>query len=192
LSGRHEPSSSASFWFSLSTTVLRAALVVAGIVVGVFVLSKAFPTGSAEPSPVGEGGETEASPTETPDGGGGGGDGGNGGGGGGQPQAQESPQVQGVQVSVLNGTGIDGLAACTADRRLGPLDYQVAEADIGDASREYDVTTISYARDFEADAEYIRDELFPDAELQRVGGGAITDVSIALGPEAATGECESP
>jgi LytR cell envelope-related transcriptional attenuator len=187
LSGRHEPSSSATFWFSLSTAILRAALVVAGIVVGVFVLSKAFPTGSAEPPPVGGGGETTESPTQTPTGGG---DGGNG--GGGQPQPQGSPQVQGVQVAVLNGTGIDGLAACTADRRLGSLDYQVNEEDVGDASREYEVTTISYARDFEADAEYIRDELFPDAELQRVGGGAITDISIALGPDAAAGECESP
>lgn len=189
MSGRHEPSSSATFWFSLSTAVLRAALVVAGIVVGVFVLSKAFPTGSAEPPPVGGDGGTETTPTETPDGDGGGG---NGGGGGGQPQADASPQVRGVQVSVLNGTGIDGLAACTADRRLGELGYQVDEADIGDASREYEVTTISYARDFEADAEFIGDELFPDAELQRIGGGAITDVSIALGPDAASGECESP
>jgi hypothetical protein len=68
----------------------------------------------------------------------------------------------------------------------------VKEEDVGDASRDYEVTTISHARDFEADAEYIREELFPDAELQRVGGGAITDVSIALGPEAATGECENP
>jgi LytR cell envelope-related transcriptional attenuator len=189
LSGRHEPSSSASFWFSLSTAVLRAVLVVAAVVLGVFVLSKAFPT-SDEPTPpaaqVTEEPEEEPEETETPDGGGG--DGGQ------QPQQpQSSPQVRGVQVAVLNGTDITGLADCTATERLSPLDYQVAPDDIGNASQSHEVTTISYAREFEADARYLQKELFPDAELQALRGmTAITDVSISLGPDAASGPCGNP
>jgi LytR cell envelope-related transcriptional attenuator len=189
LSGRHEPSSSASFWISLSTAVLRAVLVVAAVVLGIFVLSKAFPT-SEEPTPPAA--ETDQEPeeepeeTQAPDGG-------DGGGGNQQPQQpQASPQVQGVEVAVLNGTDITGLAACTADRRVTPLGYEVGEDDVGDASQTHDVTTISYAREFEADAEYIKKELFPDAELQPLGGGAIADVSIALGPNAAAGPCQNP
>jgi hypothetical protein len=189
LSGRHEPSSSASFWISLSTAVLRAVLVVAAVVLGIFVLSKAFPS-SDEPTPPAA--ETDQEPeeepeeTQTPDGG-------DGGGGNQQPQQpQSSPQVQGVEVAVLNGTDITGLAACTADRRVTPLGFQVGEDDVGDASQTHDVTTISYAREFEADAEYLQTELFPDAELQALGGGAIADVSIALGPEAASGPCQNP
>jgi hypothetical protein len=192
LSGRHEPSSSASFWISLSTAVLRAVLVVAAVVLGIFVLSKAFPT-SDEPTPpaaqVTEEPEEEPEETETP--------GGGGGNGGQQPQQpqqpQSSPQVRGVEVSVLNGTDITGLADCTATERLSPLDYQIAPDDIGNASQSHEVTAISYAREFEADARYLQEELFPDAELQALRGmTAITDVSISLGPDAASGPCENP
>jgi hypothetical protein len=188
LSGRHEPSSSASFWISLSTAVLRAVLVVAAVVLGIFVLSKAFPT-SDEPTPpaakVTQGPEEEPEETETPGGGGGGGDM--------RPQPQSTPQVQGVQVAVLNGTDISGLADCTASERVTPLDYRVGGDDIGNASQSHDVTTISYAREFEADARYLQKELFPEAELEALGGRtAITDISIALGPDAASGPCQNP
>ena len=186
MSGRHEPPSPASFWVSLSTAVLRAALVIAAIVLGIFVLSKAFPTSrEATPPPTSEGqGPTETQTTKTPTGGGGGGKN--------TPKPQTSPQVKGVKVAVLNGTDISNLAACTADLRVSELGYNVAEGDVGDASRSYEVTTISFAKAFEADANYLKKKLFPDAELHAVGAGAISDVSIALGPEAAAGPCENP
>jgi hypothetical protein len=172
----------------LSTAVLRAALVIAAIVLGIFVLSKAFPTGQETSPPTAEDqgqtqGQDQGQMTETPTGGGGGGKN--------TPKPQTSPQVKGVKLAVLNGTDISNLAACTADR-LTQLGYQVAEGDVGDASRSYEVTTISYAKQFEADANHIKKELFAKADLHAVGAGAISDVSIALGPDAATGPCESP
>ena len=186
MSGKHEPSSSASFWISVSTTVLRGALVVAAIALGIFVLSKAFPSASTGPTPPAS--ETTApEPTDT---GGGGPTNTGGGGGGNQTQGQETPQIQGVKVAVLNGTGITNLAACVATEVVEPLKYNVTKVD--DAQADYEVTTISYRKEFEADARYLQEKAFKKAELQRLSGGAVTDVSIALGTDAATGACANP
>jgi LytR cell envelope-related transcriptional attenuator len=185
LSGRHEPSSPATFWISLSTAVLRAGLVVAAVVLGIFVLSKAFPSADEEPPQVAETAapeETETEEAETPDGG----DGGKG------TQAPATPDVQGVEVAVLNGAGITDLAACVADEVVRPLGFRVNEADIGNADSEYEVTTIFFTKKVKDAAEYLRSEGFPDAQLRSASSEAFANLSVALGPDAAKGPCASP
>jgi hypothetical protein len=179
--GRHEPSSPTSFWVSLSTSVLRGALVVAAVVLGLFVVSRAFPAANETPTPpVTEPDEEDTpAPQETQ-----GQDGGN------QQQNEEPADPADVRVSVLNGTGITGLADCNATEVVEPLGYRVTEVD--DATSDYDVTTISYRRQLEANARQLREDGYPDAVLQAIGGGAVTDISIALGPDAASGPCQEP
>jgi hypothetical protein len=183
VSAKHEPSSSTTFWVSLSTSVIRGALVVAAVVLGLFVASRAFPTSDEAPTPpIVETDEEQTPVEEEPPG--------QGGGGNGQQQPQEPADPAGVKVSVLNGTGITNLAACVAEEVVEPLDYRVTKVD--DATSDYEVTTISYRRTLEANARQLRQETFPDAVLQPIGGGAVTDISIALGQDAATGPCEDP
>ena len=187
MSGRHEPSSPATFWISLSTAVLRAGLVVAAVVLGIFVLSKAFPTADEEPPPVAGTGapettETETGDAETPDGGGGG--------QGTQPPG--TPDVQGIEVAVLNGAGITDLASCVADEVVRRLGFRVNEDDIGNADSEYEVTTIFFTKKFRDAAEFLRDEGFPDADLRSASSEAFTDISLNLGPDAARGPCATP
>jgi hypothetical protein len=184
VSGKHEPTSPTTFWVSLSTSVIRGALVVAAVVLGLFVASRAFPSSDETPTPPVVETNEEQTPkdqeSQT-----------QGGGNGQQQQQQQEPQdPAGVKVSVLNGTGITNLAACVAENVVEPLDYRVAKVD--DATSDYEVTTISYRRAFEANARQLRQEAFPDAVLQAIGGGAVTDISIALGPDAAAGDCEDP
>jgi hypothetical protein len=181
VSGRHEPSSPTTFWVSLSTSVIRGALVVAAVVLGLFVASRAFPTSDETPTPPIVETDEEQTPEdeETP----------GQGGGNGQQQPQEPADPADVKVSVLNGTGITNLAACVAEEVVEPLDYRVTKVD--DATSDYEVTTISYRKAFEANARQLREE-FPDAVLQPIGGGAVTDISIALGQDAAAGPCQDP
>lgn len=186
MSGKHEPSSSATFWISLSTAVLRAGLVAAAIVLGIFVLTRAFPTGEEAAPPVAE--ETTipeetdtqpASPQET-----GGGDQGE---GGNQPDEGETPDVSGVEVTVLNGAGIDELAACVAENVVADLGFDVAE--VGNAEAEYDVTTIFFTNQLRDEAEYLSTEGLPDAELRPAADEAFADIVVNLGPDAAAGPC---
>jgi hypothetical protein len=187
LSGRHEPSSPATFWISLSTAVLRAGLVVAAVVLGIFVLSKAFPSADEEPPPVAETGAPETTATETekaetPDGGG----------GGQGTQSPGTPDVQGIEVAVLNGAGITDLASCVADEVVRPLGFKVDEADIGNADSEYEVTTIFFTKKVKEAAEYLKSEGFPDAQLRSASSEAFSNLSVALGPDAAKGPCATP
>src|SRR6266508_3518598 len=61
MSGRHEPPSDGSFYFSLATSTLRFALIVALVVGGVVLIDQAFPQdGTAAQRP--RGGSTSPSP----------------------------------------------------------------------------------------------------------------------------------
>jgi LytR cell envelope-related transcriptional attenuator len=156
LAGRHEPGSRGSFYLSLATAALRAVLVVAAVVLGVFVLSKAFPSGDQGTVPVTPD-ETATSPTPTTppaDGEQGGG------GGGGQPETHDPADIR---VQVLNDTDVSGLAADTA-ALLEEEGYQVPTVD--DYQGDVERTTIFFRPPFRADAEALRDSMFPTAQLE--------------------------
>jgi hypothetical protein len=169
LNGKHEPPSRATFYVSLATGALRAALVAAALVVGVFVLSRAFPAAEA-PTPQSTGGapttppeETTPPPEETT-----------------PPPEQPSPDVRGVRLAVLNGTTETGLASSTA-QRLKQLGYRVDEEHIGDAqAKPYEVTTLFYRNDSRLEARHLRNTVFKGAQLERATDQLDPDVQITV------------
>lgn len=168
MTGKHEPPSRATFYVSLATATLRAALVVAALVVGVFVLSRAFPQAEAPtpqstaapraPSP-------EASPTgeqeTTP------------------PPEQPSPRVEGVRLAVLNGTQETGLAAQTAQMLQG-LGYRVDDEDVGNAQGSYETTTLFFRPNFRREAQHLRNTVFEGAQLERATDQLDAQVRITV------------
>jgi hypothetical protein len=173
----------------LSTAVLRAGLVIGAIVLGIFVLSKAFPSAQDSTPPVSEDtaapDETETE-DQTPAGDGQGGNDG----GGNQPQQDETPDVKGVKVSVLNGAGITDLADCVSKEIVAKLGFKVGE--VANAEAEYETTTIFFTKDLRDAAEYLKAEGLPKAQLQPAAQGAFADLVVNLGQDAAAGPCENP
>jgi hypothetical protein len=173
--GRHEPPSRASFWASLATAALRAALVAAAVILGVFVLSRAFPTAGQAPSvtespttPVEET-ESPAAPTEE------------------SPAAPEPRNPSRVTLQVLNGTDVTGLAAETAEL-LEQEGYNIIT--ITDADRAYETTTLFYHPDAEVDAQSLQQNFFPEAVLERSAPDAEVDVTVILGDDYAAAQSE--
>ncbi len=145
MSGRHEPPSKRSFYFSLATSTIRFAIIVALVAGGVVVISKAFPGGGTQGAlPNGGGPPVTQSPTASPSK---------------SPKPPASPQVQGVHVGVFNGTTVTGLAAATADKLQSKFGY-VADQ-IGDAPSQVATTTLYYrsAKD-KVEAEYLAENFF--------------------------------
>ena len=164
MAGKHEPESKGSFYLSLTTATLRAGLVVAAVVLGIFVLSKAFPTGGqvADGSQEPGAGIEEEAPAETP------------------PEEEEeapppeeeepaperSPDVEGVALQVQNGTGVTGLAAATSED-LESLGYSIDS--VGNAARSYEETTLFFRGGSRPEARHLRDTFFKGrAQLERM------------------------
>lgn len=179
MDGKHEPSSRTSFYLSLSTAALRATLVLGAIALGVFVLAKAFPTGAGGVPPIPVETTEETTPPEGEDGGNGGENGGGGGNGGG---ATEPPDVSGLEIQVLNGTDVSGLAECTATQ----LEEMEGFADVifGDAQgSNYPRSQISYRNEVKDVAQYLKDTYFKRAELQTAVAGTDVKLSVILGDD---------
>ncbi|HEX6261559.1 MAG TPA: LytR C-terminal domain-containing protein [Actinomycetota bacterium] len=175
MAGKHEPDAKRSFYLSLATATLRAGLVIAAVVLGIFVLSRAFPGAGDEsqgPGPVTtDGAEESPGPEESPQE-----DGGGGGGGGGQ--APQEVALRGVTVNVQNGTGVTGLAADTAEELRG-LGLRIRE--IGDAARHFDVTTLYFAQGSRPEAEELNATFFNgEANVQRMPAELEDDVQISV------------
>lgn len=152
--GRHEPPTNRSFLFSMATSTIRFALIVALVVGGVVVINQAFltspgaggtgalpddgPTVTTTPSP---------SPTETE-----------------PPQNQPSPSVAGTVVQVLNAAGVDGLAGDTTTLLVEEFEYQAI--DPGNAPAVSSTTTVFYAsRRDRIEAEFLTNSRF----FRRIG-----------------------
>lgn len=175
MSGRHETESRSGFYISVTTAVLRAGLVIAAVVLGVFVLTKAFPEGGTEaqtqtpgaavPSPTGATVSPPATvaPTTSP----------------GQPQSPAAPvNLDGVTVQVLNGTNEDGLAASTA-QTLEQLGVQILG--VGNAARTYPVTTLFFRpSDSQPIAEALAQAQFPGAKLEPATNNLEPDVQVTV------------
>lgn len=175
MAGKHEPSSGGSFYLSLATAALRFVLVVAALALGVFVLSKAFPTGgeaaplspSQPASPAGT--ETTPPPEVTT-----------------EPEEPVTHEPSEIRLQVLNGTDEAGLAADAAEV-LEVDGYDVRTVD--DApNKPYEVTEIFFKRAFEADAGVLRDQYFGGAELQDTAPDAQVSITIILGEDYAAAQ----
>lgn len=169
MAGRHEPASRGSFYVSLATAGLRFALVIAAVVLGIFVLTRAFPTAS-ERTPQGQ--EPTAAPSPSP-----------------SPmtsptQAQPTPTeeavtLRGVTVEIQNGTSTTGLAAETADKLKKDLGVRIAK--IGNASRDYEATTIFFQQGSREEARELRRAFFGgNAELERTSGDTAAEAQLVV------------
>ncbi|HEX2031484.1 MAG TPA: LytR C-terminal domain-containing protein [Actinomycetota bacterium] len=174
MAGKHEPSSGQSFYLSLSTAALRAMLVVGAVVLGIFVLAKAFPTGGERPIEVPPAAEPRDEVTEPPP------DDGQGGGGGDGPPARP-PDLSGLELQVLNGTDVSNLAGCTAQALEQGETFQ--DVSTGDSSQPYERSTIFHLRRATAEAEYLQRTYFQNAQLMSAASGAEAPVSVVLGED---------
>jgi hypothetical protein len=173
VAGKHEPDAKGSFYLSLATATLRAGLVIAAVVLGIFVLARAFP-GADGDSPQGSPGpiattddEESPAPDEEPAEN-----------GGEQPPPQEEVNLRGVAVQVQNGTNATGLAAETAEE-LRELGLRIRE--IGNAERNYDVTTLFFAQGSRPQAEQLNSQFFDGAaEIDRMPANIQDDIELIV------------
>ncbi len=153
MSGAHEPPTGRSFHFSLATSTLRFAIIVALVVGGILLINQAFPGGTETGGlPGGGPGVTSSpSPTSEPTK---------------PPKEEPSPQVVGVRIAVFNGTSVSGLAADT----LANLqeDYgMVAAQEPADAPSPVAVTTIYYrSPKDQVEAEFLAQDFFRKLEVK--------------------------
>lgn len=173
MSGRHEPQSKRSFYFSLATSTLRFVIVVALVVGGIVVINSAFPEspsgGTAAPGGGGPVPTTTASPSSKPTK---------------TPSPEPSPQVVGVTFQVFNGTSVSGLAGETTDDLIKEYGMQAA-ADPADAPSPVAVTTIYYrsAKD-QVEAQFLADDYFkkiePEIAKLEPGTDVAKDAQLAI------------
>jgi hypothetical protein len=151
-------------------------LVIVAVVVGVFVLTKAFPTatsGAEVPQTQPPAPEVPQDQPSLPSP---------------EPEPEPSPQIVGVTLSVLNGTTKSGLAAETAEV-LENEGYDIVT--VGNAATQYETTTLFY-RDREAriEALHLRRAFFHGAFLEAMPDDQVNEdvqVSVVLGSDYAEG-----
>lgn len=163
----------------MATGTLRVVLVVVGLVLGIFVLAKAFPEGGAavsvEDQTVSTDGDEGTNGTTTGE------TGQPGDGGGTQEGGGEDVSLADLRLQVLNGAGETGLAADTKEF-LESLGYRNIE--VADAASPADTTTIHFSSGFRDEAQQLREELYPDAELVGgVAGDVPVDITVILGSD---------
>ncbi len=146
------------------------------IALGILVLSKAFPSGDSAPvTTPGDQQETlttaptSPAPTEQP------------------MRVQPSPlDASEIMVQVLNGTDLSGLASDTAEL-LEEAGYQIST--IADAETTYEVTTLFHKPKRKVDAELLKAQFFPTADLQVADEDVKVDITVNIGADyAATQE----
>ena len=177
--GRHEPPSDRSFYFSLATSTLRFALIVALVVGGVVLIDQAFPKGGVAAPPPGVSSSPSTSPSSSPST---------------SPSGKPSPQIVGVRIGVFNGAGVTGLAATTASTL--EKGYGYVPAQVTDAPSPVAVTTIYYrtAKD-RVEAEALAANFFTglDVKISRLPASATNvekkvEVAIYLGNDYASAQ----
>jgi hypothetical protein len=179
MSGRHEPPSDRSFYFSLATSTLRFALIVALVVGGVVLIDQAFPKGGAAAPPPGTSTSPSPSPSSRPSS---------------SPTGSPSPQIVGVRVGVFNGTAVTGLAATTASTLEKKYGYVPAQ--VTDAPSPVAVTTLYYrGPDDKVEAEALAANFFKslDVKISRLPSSATNvekkvQVAIYLGSDYASAQ----
>ena len=179
MSGRHEPPSDRSFYFSLATSTLRFALIVALVVGGVVLIDQAFPKGGTTAPPPGASSSSSPSPSAPPSG---------------SPSGTPSPQIVGVRIGVFNGAGVTGLAATTASKL--EKQYGYVPAQVTDAPSPVAVTTIYYrSADDRIEAEALAANFFSglDVKISRLPASATNveqkvQVAIYLGSDYASAQ----
>lgn len=175
----HEPPTTRSFYFSLTTTALRWVIVVALVVGGAILIRNAFPgNASAGLAPSSKtsspAGSPSASHSPSPSG---------------HRSPSPSPQIHGVVVAVQNGTATAGLAATTTQllQRAGYTTKLPQNAALTAT------TFVYYRSDTKAAATYLRDRFFPGAKLAIMPSSLASplptvQIVVVLGADFASGQ----
>ena len=162
----------------MATAALRGLLVVAAIALGLLVLSKAFLPGDSVPptTPVEQDTTLTTAPTS--------------------PATTAAPPIRTqpspldpseIKLQVLNGTEVSGLAGDTAEL-LEDAGYDIQA--IGDAETSYEITTLFHKPKRKADAELLKLQFFPGAELQIADDDVKVDITVNIGADYAAGQEE--
>ena len=148
----------------------------AAVILGVFVLSRAFPTGQTATVPQGPTVAPETEEPQTPA-------------GTGSPttqpaEADECPDARDVPpVQVLNGTDVTGLAASAAERLRG-VGYKVPDAAISNApTSDYQTTVVQSTGRQEVAAECLARDEFKGADFERAEADSEYDITVILGQD---------
>lgn len=155
---------------------MRAIILAAAVVVGLVGLTKAFPEGGSAPftPAAGGGGQTVSpSPSVSPTS---------------SPSPTVTPRVDGVVVQVLNGSGVDFLAAKYTNR-IKRLGYTVNDPD--NANRT-PTTIVYFQAGFQPEAEFLKTRCFgTEASVRRATQAAASDadLTVILGENAPTKPC---
>ncbi|MEW6058660.1 MAG: LytR C-terminal domain-containing protein [Actinomycetota bacterium] len=157
--GAHEPPTNRSFYFSLATSTLRFAIIVALVVGGALLINQAFQGESPSQPDGGLVPTTSSTPSATP-----------------SPSGQPSPQIAGVRIAVFNGTQVTGLASGTADALERLYNYQIAQTPADAPSPVAQTTVYFRAPEDKVEAQALVNNFFKDLE----------DVKIAKLPASAT------
>jgi hypothetical protein len=178
--GKHEPPSNGSFYLSVATSTLRAAIIVAALVLGGVVLANAFPGTIAQGPGPGPGNLPTVSPSPS-------------------VTVSTSPTVQvrieGAILQVLNGTSTTGLAAevqaCLVDKG-GAV---IPDSNLGNNPDALAETTLVYRPDSKALAEAIRTRFFPGSKVVKgveLPGNPDVRVTVIVGANyTPVEECQS-
>jgi len=153
----------------MTTAAMRVVIVAVALLLGIVVLGNAFPDGGPHAAPVADETQQQSQPQtpQTPAG-----------------QAAQSPpstgptRVDGVVLQVLNGTEESGLAASTAEE-LEQFGYDIGTR-VGDAARNYRVTTLFHQPDARAHAELLAADFFPGARLEEVENDQAPEVQVTV------------
>jgi hypothetical protein len=98
-----------------------------------------------------------------------------------EPEAPATNEPGEIALQVLNGTDVSGLAADAAEI-LEADGYDVRTVDDAQ-NKPYEVTEIFFKRRFEADAQVLRDQYFPDATLQDAAPDAQVSITVIIGED---------
>ena len=155
----------------MATSTLRAIILGAAVILGVVGLTKAFPNAGAPIAPSGSGGQPSPSTSPTPS-------------LGTSPSPSVTPQIKGVTVQVLNGSGVTGLAA-TVTKQIKKAGYSVKTP--GNANHTGS-TIVYYQAGTQArlNADFLRTRFFPGAALRPATSAAnsAADITVILGEDA--------
>src|SRR5438132_7470660 len=136
----------------VTTSAVRAAILVGAVVIGAVLIANAFPSGGA-PGPVGSPSNSPtSSPTTSPTP---------------HPQKLDCSTVKGTRVAVENASGVTGLAAATANKVKHAGFTVNGTTDIGTASSQASTTTVYFhGTDNKTAAKCLRKDLFHGAAIR--------------------------
>jgi hypothetical protein len=150
--GGHEPPTNRSFYFSLGTSTLRSAVIIALVVGGALLINQAFQGAGSEQPGGGPISSVSPTPSPTPSS---------------TPSGQESPPVAGVRIAVFNGTQSSGLAADTAKRLRNRYNYQIAQTPANAPGGPVAQTTIYFRTAADKDAaQALADNFFTNLDVK--------------------------